>query len=45
MRSDLILCVAVGERSDEKYQRLWEEYLADHQKKEEEEEKWENQES
>lgn len=35
-------CVAVGEQSDEKYQRLWEEYLAGHQK--EEEKKWEDQE-
>ena len=36
----LYCCVALGERSDEKFQRLWEEYLAGHQK--EEEEKWED---
>lgn len=41
----LYCCVAVGERSDEKYQRLWEEYLAGHQKEKEEEKKWEDQES
>ncbi len=38
----LYCCVTVGERSDEKYQRLWEEYLVGHQK--EEEKKWEDQE-
>jgi len=36
-------CVEAGKRSDRKYRRLWEEYIAVHQK-EEEKEKWEDQE-
>lgn len=35
--------ITAGKRSDRKYRRLWEEYIAVHQK-EEEKEKWENQE-
>ncbi|MEY8493393.1 hypothetical protein AALC16_10340 [Lachnospiraceae bacterium 29-91] len=36
-------CVEAGKRSDRKYRRLWEEYIAVHQK-EEEKDKWEDQE-
>lgn len=36
-------CITVGKRNDREYRRLWEEYIAVHQK-EEEKEKWEDQE-
>ena len=36
-------CITSGKRSDREYRRLWEEYIAVHQK-EEEREKWEDQE-
>ena len=36
-------CITSGKRSDREYRRLWEEYIAVHQK-EEEKEKWEDQE-
>ena len=36
-------CITAGKRSDREYRRLWEEYIAVHQK-EEEKEKWEDQE-
>lgn len=36
-------CITDGKRSDREYRHLWEEYIAVHQK-EEEKEKWEDQE-
>lgn len=39
----LYSCITAGKRSNRKYRRLWEEYIAVHQK-EEEKDKWEDQE-